>query len=74
MWKSSVYLLNEQDKPDKRRLNEVLRLVARLGEFLGRKSGGEPGVKTIWLGMKEVYVVAKTMGKLRDRANAKNCV
>lgn len=31
-------------------------------------------VKTIWLGMKEVYVAAKTMEKLRDRANAKNCV
>ncbi|PHV03800.1 IS4 family transposase [Janthinobacterium sp. BJB412] len=70
----SAYLLNDQDVPDKPRLNDVLRLVARLGGFLGRKSDGEPGVKTIWLGMKEIYVAAKTMGKLRDRANAKNCV
>ena len=70
----SAYLLNDQDVPDKPRLNDVLRLVARLGGFLGRKSDGEPGVKTIWLGMKDVYVAAKTMGKLRDRANAKNCV
>jgi hypothetical protein len=52
----------------------VLRLVARLGGFLGRKSDGEPGVKTIWLGMKEVYVAAETMEKLRDWANAKNYV
>jgi hypothetical protein len=70
----SAYLLNDQDAPDKPRLNDVLRLVARLGGFLGRKSDGEPGVKTIWLGMKEIYVAAKTMGKLRDRANAKTCV
>lgn len=70
----SAYLLNDHDVPDKPRLNDVLRLVARLGGFLGRKSDGEPGVKTIWLGMKEIYVAAKTMGKLRDRANAKNCV
>lgn len=52
----------------------MLRLVARLGGFLGRKSDGEPGVKTIWLGMKEVYIAAKTMGKLRDQANAKTYV
>ena len=70
----SAYLLNDQDAPDKHRLNDVLRLVARLAGFLGRKSDGEPGVKTIWLGMKEVYVAAKTMGKLRGPANAKNCV
>ena len=31
-------------------LNEVVRLIARLGGFLARKSDGEPGVKTIWLG------------------------
>jgi hypothetical protein len=70
----SAYLLNEQDAPDKPTLNEVLRLVARLGGFLGRKSDGEPGVKTIWFGTKEVYVAAKTMGKLRDRATAKTYV
>ncbi|MCW8167301.1 hypothetical protein D8B21_21100, partial [Verminephrobacter aporrectodeae subsp. tuberculatae] len=32
-------------------LNEVVRLIARLGGFLARKRDGEPGVKTIWLGM-----------------------
>lgn len=69
-----AYLLNDQDPPDKPRLNEVLRLVARLGGFLGTKSDGKPGVKTIWLGMKEVYVSPKTMGKLRSNVAAKSCV
>lgn len=70
----STYLLNDQDASDKPKLNEVLRLVARLGGFLGRKSDGETGVKTIWFGMKEIYVAAKTMGKLRNRANPKTYV
>jgi len=43
-----------------------LRLIARLGGFLGRKGDGEPGAKTIWLGLKEVHVAAKTLRLLRD--------
>ena len=44
-------------------------MVARLGGFIGQKSDGEPGVKTIWLGLKEVHVAAKTMGGLRAEGN-----
>jgi hypothetical protein len=36
------------------RLNEVVRLVAMLGGFLARKGDGEPGVKTLWLGLQRV--------------------
>ena len=36
------------------RLNEVVRLVAMLGGFLARRGDGEPGVKTIWLGLQRV--------------------
>jgi hypothetical protein len=43
-----AYLLVEMKQPAKPTLNEVLRLIARLGGFIGRKSDGEPGVKTIW--------------------------
>lgn len=32
----------------------MLRLIAQLGGFLGRKGDGEPGVKTIWLGLQRV--------------------
>ena len=31
-------------------LQEAVRMVARLGGFLGRKSDGEPGVTTLWRG------------------------
>jgi hypothetical protein len=52
----------------------VLRLIARLGGFLGRKGDGEPGAKAIWLGLKEVHVAARTLQKLRAGGHAGNCV
>jgi hypothetical protein len=64
-----AYLLTNTKQPAERppTLNEVLRLVARLGGFIGRKSEGEPGVKTIWLGLQEVRVSAATLAALRDQ-------
>ena len=32
----------------------VIRQVAMLGGFLGRKGDGEPGVKTFWLGFQRI--------------------
>ena len=64
-----AYLLTKsaplEDRPPT--LNEVLRLVARLGGFIGRKSDGEPGVKTIWLGLQQVRVAAETLIALRNQ-------
>jgi len=64
-----AHLLTNTAQPTDRppTLNEVLRLVARLGGFIGRKSDGEPGVKTIWLGLQEVRVAAATLAALRDQ-------
>jgi len=52
----------------------VLRLIARLGGFLGRKGDGEPGVKTIWLGLKEVQLAAKTLRSLHHISQIPGCV
>jgi hypothetical protein len=41
--------LPEAKKPPT--LREAVRLIAKLGGFLGRKGDGEPGVKTLWLGI-----------------------
>lgn len=49
-----------------RGLNEALRLITRVGGFLGRKDDGEPGVKTIRQEMQEVCVAALTLQALRD--------
>ncbi len=35
-------------------LREAVRQIARLGGFLGRKGDGEPGVKTIWRGLRRL--------------------
>lgn len=35
-------------------LREAVRMVASLGGFLGRKSDGEPGTKTLWLGIQRL--------------------
>ncbi|WP_019936908.1 IS4 family transposase [Bordetella sp. FB-8] len=50
-WRAA-YILHKK-KPPKTPpcLNEVIRLVAMLGGFLGRKGDGEPGVKTLWQGL-----------------------
>lgn len=61
-----TYSLAEMEQPEKPKLNEVLRLIAILGGFPGRKGDGEPGVKSIWLGLKEVHVAAKTLRRLRQ--------
>jgi hypothetical protein len=51
----AAYDLN-QKKPSREvpRLNAVIRLIAPLGGFLGRKGDGEPSVKTLLQGLQRV--------------------
>lgn len=53
-WQAAYILAKKPLPKQPPRLNEALRLIARLGGFLGRKGDGEPGVKTIWLGLQRV--------------------
>ncbi|MEF9388790.1 IS4 family transposase, partial [Ralstonia solanacearum species complex bacterium KE056] len=46
-------------------LNQMIRLVASLGGFLGRKSDGEPGAKTIWIGLQRTMDAASMIQALR---------
>ncbi|NEQ65719.1 MAG: IS4 family transposase [Symploca sp. SIO2D2] len=39
-------------------LVDCVRWIAQLGGFLGRKSDGEPGVKTLWLGLQRLEDMA----------------
>ena len=48
------------------RLNEVVRLVARLGGFLARKADGEPGAKTLWQGLQRVTDFATGLRYARE--------
>ena len=45
----------EADKIKKApKLSEAVNMIAKLGGFLGRKSDGPPGMKSIWLGMRSL--------------------
>jgi hypothetical protein len=41
-------------------LHNCVRWIAQLGGFLGRKQDGEPGVKTIWRGLRRLHDIAQT--------------
>lgn len=63
----AAYILNKKTPPPRPpRLNDVIRLIARLGGFLARKSDGEPGVKTIWQGLQRVMDFAAGLRFARE--------
>jgi len=47
-------------------LSQVTRIIAPPGGFLGRKSDGEPGAKTLWIGTQRVMDAAIILQILRD--------
>lgn len=62
-----AYLLTKKKMPvTPPSLNDVVRLIAQVGGFLGRKGDGEPGAKTIWRGIDQVFAAAETLRALRD--------
>jgi len=73
---SAVYALANKPTPVPKapRLNEVVRRVAMLGGFLARKGDGEPGVKTLWIGMQRVLDFAAGVRHARQLGAAGSCV
>ena len=62
----AAWLLAEKDPPKKvPTVREVIRRVAMLGGFLGRKGDGEPGVKTLWQGYARVTSFVRGVEKMR---------
>ena len=53
-WKSAYILAKKPVPKTTPTLREVIRRIALLGGFLARKSDGEPGVKTLWLGFQRI--------------------
>lgn len=67
-WKAA-FILNKKPVPKSvPDLNTVVRLIAQLGGFLARKGDGEPGVKTIWLGMQDIAVFVEGVRYARQAA------
>jgi hypothetical protein len=47
-------------------LRTTLRKIAKLGGFLGRKGDGEPGVKTIWRGLRRLADMTESVRLVHD--------
>jgi len=51
-WKAIYVFIKRENPPDKPPLlQEMIRLIARLGGFLNRKGDKEPGLKAMWIGL-----------------------
>ena len=71
----AAYVLTKKPTPTlPPRLNEVMRRVAMLGGFLARKGDGEPGVKTIWIGLQRIMDFAAGVRFMRDSGDTASCV
>lgn len=68
----AAWLVARRPLPDKPpTLNEVIRLIAGFGGFLGRKGDGEPGAKTLWIGLQRVMDFAMGIRAMRE---SQSCV
>jgi hypothetical protein len=61
-WKALYCFVRQDPKPPDQPpiLKEAIRMVARLGGFLGRRGDGEPGTKSLWLGIQRLDDIAAT--------------
>lgn len=61
-WKALLTYVNRDATLPKEppSLREATRMVASLGGFLGRKSDGDPGTQTMWLGLQRLADIATT--------------
>lgn len=60
-WEAAYILMKKRPPKKPPQLSAVVRLIAMLGGFLGRKGDAEPGVKTIWQGLQRVADSAQSL-------------
>jgi Transposase Tn5 dimerisation domain len=46
-------------------LRQMIRVIAQLGGFLGRKSDAEPGTQTLWRGLQRMDDIAASFRSFR---------
>jgi hypothetical protein len=74
-WKGTYILAKKKPPTEPPTIREVIRQIAMLGGFLGRKSDGEPGVKTLWLGFARVRDFVEGVEHMRQlQDSAGSCV
>lgn len=74
-WKGAYILAKKKPPTETPTLREVIRQIAMLGGFLGRKCDGEPGVKTLWLGFARIKDFVEGVEHMRQLQNSEaSCV
>jgi hypothetical protein len=74
-WKGAYILAKKKPPTVPPTIREVIRHIAMLGGFLGRKSDGEPGVKTLWLGFARVRNFVEGVEHMRQlQDSGQSCV
>jgi hypothetical protein len=53
-WQAAWILVQKPPPTQVPTLRAALHMIARLGGFMGRKGDGEPGVKSLWIGLQRV--------------------
>jgi hypothetical protein len=70
-WQSVYMVINKGAPPllQAPTMYQMIRMIAKLGGFLGRKSDGEPGIKTIWIGWQKMkdYAMAWEIFNLQTK-------
>ena len=70
-WKGAYILAKKAIPRHPPTTRELVRQIAMLGGFLGRKCDGEPGVKTLWLGMQRLRDFVEGIAHMQAIYNAK---
>lgn len=55
LYRAANHTRTEPEKPPS--MEEAVRLVAKLGGFVGAKSDGSPGLKVIWIGLNKLFLL-----------------
>lgn len=66
-WQALCCRIQKAPTPPKKppTIREAVRMIASLGGFLGRKSDGEPGVKTLWQGLVALHECVEMFAAMR---------
>jgi|LakMenEpi03Aug12_release.lakeMendotaPanAssembly.Ray.scaffolds.fasta_scaffold372513_1 IS4 transposase len=73
-WRAA-FILNKKPVPKQvPALNTVVRLIAQRGGLLGRKHDGEPGARSLWLGMQEIAIFVEGARYARRFSETMTCV
>ncbi|MDD2884069.1 MAG: IS4 family transposase, partial [Dechloromonas sp.] len=70
-WKGAYILAKAAIPETVPTIRDKVRQITRLGGFLGRKCDGEPGVKTLWLGIQRLRDFVKGMEHMQKIYNVK---